>query len=188
MFGSPEISRMPFMVEPIDLYAFNIPITLESMFERRSLAELVGQRLFESAAALKQIVVSLEFPLALFVPLGVASMISNRDVRRILLASPALLWALCLVAIYPILMPVHSQGGSFEKAFLTITPVLIPLGVIGIHQLIRHAWARQALVLISIVWLVWNSYAVMYSKRLSRLTSTTIAFRCWWKLWKHCRT
>lgn len=161
MLGSPEISRMPFMIEPKDLYAFDLPITLESMFARRSVLELAGKRLFELAAAVKQVIVSLDFPLIFFVPIGVATLILKGDRRRIMKASPALIWTICILVIYPILMPVHSQGGSFKKAFLTIVPLLVPLGVIGIYKLIRHTLARRALIFVSMLWLLWSCYALV---------------------------
>lgn len=156
--GSPQMSRMPFMVEPRDLYAYGIPVTFASMLERRSIMELIGKRIFELGAALKQMAVSLQLPLALLVPAGVywsCSKVNRSLLQRLL---PALIWIVGILIVYPILMPVHNQGGSFKKIFLSIMPLFIPVGAIAIEKLIRRRVLRQAIVLISLVWLIWSSY------------------------------
>ena len=146
------------MVEYNDLYAFGIPITLESMFERRTLLELVAKRLFELAAAIKQTLVALNLPLAIFVPAGIVYLIRRKRWNQIRLFSPALLWILGIFIVYPILLPIQNQGGSFKKALVTILPLLIPLGVYAIQTLIRRRELRWSIIAISLAWLVWNSY------------------------------
>ncbi|MCY3780612.1 MAG: glycosyltransferase family 39 protein [Chloroflexi bacterium] len=157
--GSPQMSRMPFMVEPRDLYAYGIPVTFESMLERRGVVELIGKRIFELGAALKQMAVSLQLPLVFLVPAGVfwsCSKVNGAVLQKLL---PALIWIVGILAVYPMLMPVHNQGGSFKKIFLTIMPLLIPAGAIAIEKLTRRRseW-RYAFLLISLAWLAWSSY------------------------------
>ena len=116
---------MFFMVEQADHYAYGIPITRESMLQRQNLNQLVYRRLFELAAALKQIAVSLTFPHCIgsnWIDMGG----SKRDRSRLLAIAPPLSWLLGILIVYPLLLPLKSQAGSFEKAFLTITPLLIP--------------------------------------------------------------
>ena len=158
MLSSPQTERMAFMVEPRDLYAYGIPITFESLFERRTLSQLAGKRVFEFAAAFKQMAVSLEIPLAFLVPLGVAYLFANRKWGLLLLVSPALLWTLGLLIAYPILLPVHNQGGSFKKAFITIIPLLIPIGAMSFTRFIRHTELRRALIVAALLWLGWSSF------------------------------
>ena len=50
MLGTAETSRMFFMVEHHDHYAYGLPITLESMLQRGTVPELLEKRLFELAA------------------------------------------------------------------------------------------------------------------------------------------
>ena len=156
--GSPQMSRMPFMVAPRDLYAYGVPITFETLLERQSLWQLIGKRLFELGAALKQMAVSLQLPLALLVPAGIYCAIARRDRNQLRLLLPVMTWILGLLIVYPILMPVHNQGGSFMKAFLTLMPLLIPFGAIALDKYVRRREWRVAIVLLSLCWLLWSSY------------------------------
>ena len=125
---------------------------------RQSLADLVGKRFFEFGAALKQMIVSLQFPLAVLVPAGIFRLCVNGDRRLLLRFSPVLIWLAGILIIYPILMPVHSQGGSFKKVFLTVLPLLIPFGSMAMDQLNLTSRWRRALLLASLCWLAWSSY------------------------------
>lgn len=152
MLGSPLSSRMPFMIDPIDLYAYKIDITLESMLARQTLGELLSKRLFELAASVKQMALALDLPALILTPLGIAWLVKQRD-RRLLMASPALIWTLGIVLVYPLLMPVHNQGGSFKKAFITILPLLMPLAALALVKLSpRREWL-WAVTAISMLWL-----------------------------------
>ncbi len=152
MLGSPASSRMPFMIDPIDLYAYKIDITLESMLARQTVGELLGKRLFELAATVKQMALALDLPALILTPLGIIWLVKQRD-RRLLMASPALIWTLGIVLVYPLLMPVHNQGGSFKKAFITILPLLIPLAALALVKLSpRREWL-WLLTALSIMWL-----------------------------------
>ena len=159
--GSPQMSRMPFMVEPRDLYAYGMTISFETMLERQTASELLGKRVFELGAALKQMAISLQLPLALLVPLGLHRLISGsqRDQLRQLL--PLLIWIAAILLIYPVLMPVHNQGGSFKKLFISILPLIIPLGAMALHWLAPGPRWRLAILLLSLAWLAWSSYALV---------------------------
>ncbi len=157
MLGSAAIGRMPFMLEPIDSYAYGLPISLESLLERASLLELVGQRLFELAAAFKQIAVSLDIPLLMFTPLGAIWLLRGRIRARVLFAFFGLTWTILMLVVYPIFMPVLSRSGSFEKGFLTILPLLTPLGVLGMRHLVRNRSALWVIAAVSLLWLSWRS-------------------------------
>ena len=156
--GSPQTSRMPFMVEPKDLYAYGLPITLESMLERQSVGELIGKRVFEFGAAVKQMAIALQLPLVILIPAGIYWLARGGNRKLLCRMLPALIWIAGLLIIYPLLMPVHNQGGSFKKAFVTITPMLIPAGAIALEQLVRRSDFRNLILLVSLCWLAWNSY------------------------------
>ena len=156
--GSPLTSRMPFMIEPRDHYAYGIPISLESMLERQNIAQLLGKRLFELGAALKQIAFALQLPLALLVPAGVLVVFARENRKLLSLYFPVLIWTVGILIIYPFLLPVLNQSGSFKKAFLTVMPLLIPVGAIALEKLIRRREWRYAFVLLSLCWLAWSSY------------------------------
>ena len=126
LLGTAETSRMFFMVEQADHYAYLEPITWESMLQRRSIGELLYFRLFQFAAAIKQMVVSLAFPLNVLAVAGVIRLLRKRLPARLMSLAPAVVWLLGILLVYPLFLPLKSQAGSFEKAFLTIVPLLIP--------------------------------------------------------------
>ncbi len=157
MLTSPLSARMPFMVEPIELYAYGIPLDLNSLLSRQTAAELLGKRLFELAAALKQIGAALHIPLLVLTPAGLFLFVKTKDWRRLRLALPTLCWLAAILLIYPLLMPVHNQGGSFKKAFLSAAPLLIPLGVYALWQWARRPKFRMVFGGIALLWLAGAS-------------------------------
>ena len=168
--GSPQTSRMPFMLEPTDLYAYGMPITFESMLERQTIVQLLGKRIFELGAALKQMALSLQLPLVALVPIGVYRLAAAGDRERLRRLAPVLLWIAAMLIIYPILMPVHNQGGSFKKLFISILPLLIPLGALGLRAFVRRERWRSAILCLSLLWLAWSGFALV-------LESTELADR-----------
>src|SRR5690606_36460961 len=96
---------------------------------------LIAKRLFEFAAAIKQIIISLDSVLPVLLPIGLIYLVSKRHRSHLLTLSPAMIWLLGILVAYPILLPYKSQSGSFEKAYLTIVPLLLPLSAIAIEQL-----------------------------------------------------
>ncbi len=139
MLGTAETGRMFFMVEHHDHYAYGMPITLESMLQRRTVPELLDKRLFELAAAFKQIAVSMTIPLLVLAALGLGRLIRRREIDRLITLSPPLIWLLGILVAYPILLPLKSQAGSFEKALLTILPLFLPLAVMGLQAMLRRS-------------------------------------------------
>ena len=160
MIGTAETSRMLFMVHQRDHYAYDTPITLETMLEQQSLNELLTKRLFEVGAAFKQMVISLDI-LVLIIPLGSTWLLWKRDKDRLLLVAPVFIWLLGILVAYPILLPYKSQSGSFEKAYLTIVPLLIPMGALAIDHLIRLPIIKWLLVGGIVIWMSFSSYRVV---------------------------
>ena len=159
--GSPLMGRMPFMVEPTDLYAYGLPINLESLLQRQSAAQLLEKRIFEFGAALKQMMAALHVPLVFLVPAGAFWVVFNHHKKTLLSLAPIFAWVAAILVVYPILMPVHNQGGSFKKLFISMLPLLIPLGAIALDKLIRRRVLRIALLLASLCWLAGSSYELV---------------------------
>lgn len=164
MLGSPETSRMFFMVDAKDHYAYNIPITWDTMLERRTIAEHISKRLFELIAAAKQIIISLDVVLPLLLPLGVLYLLWERNRTKLLLTVPVVLWMLGILVAYPILLPYKSQSGSFEKAYLTIVPLLLPIAAIAVEKLFKEGIWRTIAVVLMVLLMVANSYDVVRSE------------------------
>ena len=158
MLGPAETSHMFFMVEHSDHYAYGLPITLESMLQRQSLAELLAKRAFELLAACKQIVDSFTLPLFAAVAAGLWLMIRLREKKRLLRALPALLWLLGILLAYPILLPLKSQAGSFEKAFLSVLPLLLPFAALSLEHFLLKPLPRLGVAAILLLWLATSSY------------------------------
>ena len=156
--GSPETDRMFFMVAHHDHYAWGMPITLDSMLERKSIVDLLAKRAFEFLAAIKQIIVSLDFPLFLFGTLGAFSLLRQRKRATLLYVIPPLLWLGGILLFYPLLLPMKSQAGSFEKALLTITPLLMPLCAYAIERFCRHRPLRFAVIALTLFIIVLNAF------------------------------
>ena len=157
MLGTAETSRMFFMAAHSDHYAYGEPITWGSLLERQTLQQLIGKRVFELLAALKQIAVSHGAPLSILTALGGCWLLRRRDRGKLLTLSPALLWMILILIAYPILLPYKSQAGSFEKAFLTILPLTLPLAALGFERLTRRLrWRTIALAAI-LLWLLISS-------------------------------
>ena len=157
LLGTAEASRMFFMVEQADHYAYGMPLTWESMLQRQSLGELIGARLFQFSAAIKQILVSLAFPLNVFVAAGVWRLWRGRGLAGLLSLAPTVAWLLGILLFYPLLLPLKSQAGSFEKAFLTIVPLLIPPAALALSGFRRRPTLRWAIVGVTVLWLAGGS-------------------------------
>ncbi len=157
LLGTAETSRMFFMVEQTDHYAYQTAINLESMLQRRTLGELLYFRLFQLAAAIKQIVVSLAFPLNILALAGAVRLLRRRLPARLSALAPALIWLLGILLVYPLLLPLKSQAGSFEKAFLTIVPLLIPLAAIPLDRKFHRSRGRWGFVGIAVAYLIVSS-------------------------------
>lgn len=158
MLSSPLLSRVPFMTDPREVYAYGMSFGIEALFERLTLAEILAKRIFEMGAAFKQMAVSLQLPLALAVPAGIGWLTYRGAGSRRLRIAPSLIWLAAFLIVYPLLMPVYNQAGSFKKAFLTVAPLLIPLGAIAIEKLVHRRRWRNAIVFVSLAWLAWSSY------------------------------
>lgn len=158
MLGPAETSRMFFMVEHHDHYAYGLPISLESMLQRQSIADLLGKRAFELLAAFKQIAVSFTLPLFALVLGSVGLLFRRRDKERILLASPAIIWLLGILLVYPLLLPLKSQAGSFEKAFLSILPLYLPLATLSVEHFLRKPRLRLIVANVLLAWLAFSSH------------------------------
>ena len=157
LLGTAETARMFFMVEQADHYAYGVPITWDTMLQRQNLEDLLGARLIQFAAAIKQVAVSLAFPLNILILADAIGLMRNRPPARLLTIAPAAIWLLSIILVYPLLLPLKSQAGSFEKAFLTVVPLLIPLAAVALDALIkRFAW-RMAVAGIMVFWLAVSS-------------------------------
>lgn len=150
--GTAEGNKMFFMTDTREHYAYNTPITLETMLAEQSIPQLLYKRAFEFAAAIKQILDSLSW-LSPFFVMGIFFLLREWDKQRLLTSAPALLWLLGILIAYPIFIPMKSQSGSFEKAYLGILPLLLPFVGLAFEKFqTRWRWFLAGLMLILLLW------------------------------------
>jgi 4-amino-4-deoxy-L-arabinose transferase-like glycosyltransferase len=153
MLGSPETSSMFFFTDHSDHYAFGRHFTLQTMLAAQTPAQIIGKRLFELAAAIKEMVEAFDIFLPVAVIGGLLLLIAGwRDAanrRRLLAIAPVLILVLGLLVAYPILIPYKSQAGSFKKSYMSIVPLLLPLGAYALERAISDMRIRiGAMVLV----------------------------------------
>src|SRR5690606_24142328 len=133
--GMVETNRIFFMVEYNDHHSYdNERITLERMLSELTPAQIIGKRIFEAAAAVKQIILSLQPVIIVGVVGGMLLMIWQGNKRMWVSSAPVLILLLGIFAAYPILIPMKNQGGSFRMALGSLLPLLIPFAAYAITQ------------------------------------------------------
>lgn len=140
--GSPETNDMFFFTDHADHYAYGRTFTLETMLASATPAQLIGKRAFELAAAIKTTIVSFDVVLPVAVAGGLILLLSARDAQRLRALAPVLILLLGILVAYPILIPYKSQAGSFKKAYLSIMPLLVPLGAYAFDRAIADSRIR----------------------------------------------
>jgi hypothetical protein len=153
MLGSPETSSMFFFTDHSDHYAFGRHFTLQTMLAVQTPTQIIGKRLFELTAALKEMVEAFDVFLPVAVMGGLLLLIAGwRDAptrRRLLTIEPVAILVLGLLVAYPILIPYKSQAGSFKKSYMSIVPLLLPLGAYALERAISDVRIRiGAMVLV----------------------------------------
>jgi hypothetical protein len=152
---------MFFFTDHSDHYAFGRHFTLETMLAAQTPAQIVGKRLFELAAAVKVMINAFDT----FLPVAVAGGLillfahrrSNDGRRRLLALSPALILLLGLLVAYPILIPYKSQAGSFKKAYLSILPLLLPLGAYALERAVADRRLRLGAMVLVVALLMFDA-------------------------------
>jgi 4-amino-4-deoxy-L-arabinose transferase-like glycosyltransferase len=168
VLGTPatrELSKMLFFTDALDHYAYQ-RVQSPDVIGCPDLAQLVGKRLFELAAAGKFMVATLD----VFPPVAVAGgfilLIASRDRERLLILTPTLVMLAVLLVVYPILVPYKSQAGSFKKAYLSIIPLLIPLGIYALERAVPDARLRAGAMILGIILTGANAFGLVRTPSL----------------------
>lgn len=147
MLGSPETSSMFFFTDHNDHYAYGRKFTLETMLAAQTPAQIIGKRVFEMAAAVKVMIESFD----VFLPVAVAGGLllllaaARRSVearRQLVAIAPALILLLGIFVAYTVFIPYKAQAGSFKKAYISILPLLLPLGAYALERAINDRRLR----------------------------------------------
>jgi Dolichyl-phosphate-mannose-protein mannosyltransferase len=159
--SSPGLSSMFFYTNVQDDFAYNRQFTLQTMLASQTIPELIGKRLFELAASVKLAYTTLDvfFPVAVLG--GFILLAAARDKQRFLTLTPALIWLVAIFIVYPILIPMKSQAGSFKKAYLTIIPMLLPVGAYALERAIMDNRVRVGAMVLAIVFTGANAFELV---------------------------
>ncbi|MEO8392563.1 MAG: glycosyltransferase family 39 protein [Chloroflexota bacterium] len=155
MLGSPETSSMFFFTDHSDHYAFGRHFTLQTMLAAQTPAQIIGKRLFELAAAFKEMIAAFDVFLPVAVIGGLLLLLigwrSEANRRRLLAIAPVAILVVGLLVAYPILIPYKSQAGSFKKSYMSIVPLLLPLGAYALERAIADQRIRVGAMALVIV-------------------------------------
>ncbi|MDX2136905.1 MAG: glycosyltransferase family 39 protein [Chloroflexota bacterium] len=159
-FGSattPNLSRMFFMTDFRDHYAYGRELTLQTWLAAQTPIEIITKRLLEMAASAKMMWVSLDLFLPVAVVGGGLLLLVARDRQRWLRIAPALVLLGGMFVFYTILAPYGSQGGSYKKSYLTLVPLLLPIAGYALEQAISNTRIRTGVALLVLLFMTANA-------------------------------
>ncbi len=135
-FSTPTMMNMFFLTDVNDHYIFDAHLSLQTYFASVSPAQMIGKRLFEMAAGVKMMITTLDGVLPVLVIGGGLLLLRDRPRWRAL--APTAILLLGVFVFYTILVPYKAQAGSLKKAYLTLIPLLIPVGVYALDRAIAN--------------------------------------------------
>lgn len=144
----PNLSRLFFLVDFRDHYAYGRDFNFQTLLEAQSITQIVAKRLFEMAASIKTMYITLDVFLPVIMFGGLVWLMITRDRQRLLTLAPAIILLGGSYVFYTTLAPIANQGGSFKKSYLSLVPLLIPLGAYLLETAIPR---RQILVLVCVL-------------------------------------
>lgn len=154
--STPTTSNMFFLTDYNDHYLFDTRLSLDTYLASVTPADMIGKRLFEMAASVKVMITTLD----IFLPIAVigGALLVLRDRPRWRVLAPTLILLLGLFVFYTVLVPYKSQGGSFKKAYLTLIPLLIPLGVYALERAISDTRLRFGAAALAVALMGFNGF------------------------------
>lgn len=149
--GSNATTRMLLLTTYEQLYVYDDPITIDTWLAQ-GVGTIVAKRLFELAAAVKQMLTFSAPVLPLLFVGGGWLLWQKRDKERAFAAAPVLLLLLVTLVVYPFILPYQNQGGSFRTAFVSLLPMLLPIAAYAIETAIREPRWQGGVVAIIVGW------------------------------------
>jgi len=141
--STPTTSSLFFLTDYNDHYVYGRSLGLDHLLANQTPTQIIGKRLFESAAAVKLTITTLDGALAAAVIGGLLLLVVGRDRERLLAAAPALILIGGYFIFYAWLAPYKSQGGSFKKAYLSLVPLLLPIAALALERAIVAVRLRR---------------------------------------------
>ncbi|MCZ2096449.1 MAG: glycosyltransferase family 39 protein [Anaerolineae bacterium] len=154
---TPNLSRAFFLTDFRDHYAYGRDLTWDTLRASQTWGQIIGKRLFELAASAKLMYTTLDLALPVAIGGGLLLLIARRSAARLLALAPALILLGGSLVFYTVLSPYGSQGGSFKKAYLSLVPLLLPVGAYAFEQAIPRLAYRRAAVLLTLAFMTANA-------------------------------
>lgn len=154
-FSTPTTMSMFFLTDVRDHYLYHAgDLSLQTYLASVPPAEMIGKRLFEMAAGIKMMITTLDVLLPVLVIGGALLLTRDRPRWRSLLPTVILLAG--VFVFYTMLVPYKSQAGSLKKAYLTLIPLLIPVGVYALERAITDRRLQIGAAVIGIALMGFN--------------------------------
>lgn len=144
----PHQSGIFFWTDFRDLYAYDRELSWGTMTSSQTGPQIIAKRLFEMAASVKIMYTTLDVFLPVVVIGGMILLVAKRDRERLLVLTPTMVLLGGVYFFYTVLAPFFSQGGSFKKAYLTLVPLLIPVGAYALEQVVENRRLRVGTMVI----------------------------------------
>ena len=155
--GSPETSDMFFFTDNLDHYAFGRDFTLQTMLAAQTPNQIIGKRLFETAAGIKVTLEMLGGFLAVAVPGGLLLLFARKDRPRLLTIALSLILLLGVFVAYAVFIPYKAQAGSLKKGVLMLLPLLLPLGAYAVQEAVTDKRIRTGVMALALAVLAFWS-------------------------------
>jgi 4-amino-4-deoxy-L-arabinose transferase-like glycosyltransferase len=133
---TPKLGYMFFLTDYREHYVYSTKLSLNTLLESQTPAQLIAKRLFEMAASVKLMYTTLDVVLPVAVAGGLILLVVARDRDRLLILAPTLILLGGFFFFYTVLVPFKSQGGSFKKTYLSLIPLLLPLAGYALERAI----------------------------------------------------
>lgn len=163
---TPKLEYMFFLTDFREHYVYRQELSLQTYLSSQSLDQLIGKRLFEMAATIKLMVVTLGSFLPVAVSGGLLLILIRRDRDRLLTLAPTLILLGGIIFFYTVLVPLKSQGGSMKKAYITLIPLLLPMAAYALEEAIPNHRIRLGTMILVIGLLVINAYDLVRNDSL----------------------
>lgn len=154
---TPNLDRAFFLTDFRDHYAYGRDLTWDTLRASQTWGQIAGKRLFELAASVKLMYTTLDLVLPVAIGGGLLLLVARRSASRLLTLAPALILLGGSLVFYTVLSPYGSQGGSFKKAYLSLAPLLLPVGAYAFEQAIPRLAYRRAAVLLTLAFMAANA-------------------------------
>lgn len=171
--STPPLDKFLYFTEFRDHYHYERTFSLETLLASQTVPQLLFKRLFEAAAAIRMMITTLDGALPMLLIVGAVLVVWHKDRERLLTLMPPLVLLGGFYVAYVVLMPIANQGGSYKKSYLSLVPLLLPLGAYALNRLVARPAYRYLLQ--SIIALLLLQSSIMLVAHDIQFTATYLA-------------